>query len=40
MSVSSASFGPDGRPLEVRDAWQLDTVAGQVVQFAKMRLQS
>jgi FMN reductase len=40
MSVSAASFGPDGRPLEVRDAWQLDTVAGQVVQFAKMRLQS
>jgi FMN reductase len=40
MSVNSASFGPDGRPLEPRDAWQLDTVAAQVVQFARMRFTS
>lgn len=40
MSVTSASFGPDGRPLEAHDAWQLDTVAAQVVQFARMRLTS
>jgi len=40
MSVSSDSFGPDGRPLESRDAWQLDTVASQVVQFARMRFTS
>jgi FMN reductase len=40
MSVSSDSFGPDGRPLEPRDAWQLDTVAAQVVQFARMRFTS
>ncbi len=40
MSVNSDSFGPDGRPLEPRDAWQLDTVAAQVVQFARMRFTS
>jgi hypothetical protein len=40
MTVNSASFGPDGRPLEAHDAWQVDTVAAQVVQFAKMRLTS
>jgi len=40
MSVSSGSFGPDGRPLESHDAWQLDTVASQVVQFARMRFTS
>lgn len=40
LSVNPASFGPDGRPLEERDAWQLDTVAAQVVQFARMRLTS
>ena len=40
MSVNSDSFGPDGRPLEPRDAWQLDTVAAQVVQFARTRFTS
>jgi FMN reductase len=40
ISVNSDSFGPDGRPLEPRDAWQLDTVAAQVVQFARMRFTS
>ena len=40
LSVNSDSFGPDGRPLEPRDAWQLDTVAAQVVQFARMRFTS
>lgn len=40
MSVTSASFGPDGYPREAHDAWQLQTVAGQVVQFARMRLTS
>jgi len=40
MTVNSASFGEDGRPREAHDAWQLDTVANQVVQFARMRFTS
>ncbi|MFM8939144.1 MAG: NADPH-dependent FMN reductase [Phenylobacterium sp.] len=38
LSVNSASFGPDGRPLEQRDAWQLERVAAPGVQLARMRL--
>lgn len=38
FNATSSSFGPDGEPVDPKDAWQLATVGQQVLEFAKMRL--
>ncbi|WP_304172223.1 NADPH-dependent FMN reductase [Phenylobacterium aquaticum] len=38
FNASASSFGPDGQPVDPKDAWQLATVGEQVLEFARMRL--
>lgn len=38
LNSASDLFGPDGACRDEKDAWQLDTVAEQVMEFATMRV--
>ena len=38
FNATASSFGPDGQPIDPKDAWQLATVGEQVLEFARMQL--